>query len=357
LRRFAAGVAASRIAASASPLRAQPQIRLSTTESVYGPSPDVIQAMQEAGRASADPNKEIEQLRAAIGAMHNVSPDHIVLGCGSTEIMRASVNSFASGDKPLIAAQPTFDAIFTFAERAKAEVLSAGLAPNYANDLAQMLALSKGAGLVYLCNPNNPTGTVVRRRDIEEFLRLLPATTKVLIDEAYHHYVGESSDYVSFADRRLDDDRLIVIRSFSKIHALAGLRIGYAITAPNTARYLASRLSAHISGLAARAAIAALADTERIARVAQRNANDRQEFLNQANARMLRSVDSHTNFVMLNTGRSALPVIHHFRSNNIELPEIFPPYDQHVRVSLGTAADMMEFWRVWDLMPAYKMVM
>src|SRR4029453_16242124 len=110
-----------------------------------------------------------------------------------TEIMRAAVNSWASREKPLVAAQPTYDAIFTFAERANVEVLSVGPAPNYALDLPAMLAISNKAGLVYICNPNNPTGTLVPRREIERFIGHLEPTTKVLIDEAYHHYVGDSS--------------------------------------------------------------------------------------------------------------------------------------------------------------------
>src|SRR5262249_25552102 len=162
------------------------------------------------------------------------------------------------------------------------------------------------------------------------------------------------SDYASFADRRLDDDRVIVMRSFSKIHALAGLRIGYAITNSKTARSLALEQRSEMTAVAARAALAALNDKEHLAASAQKNADDRQEFLNQANARMLRTVDSHTNFVMLNTGRAALAVIAHFKSNNIDLPGLFPPLSQHIRVSLGTPAEMMEFWRVWDLQPIQK---
>jgi histidinol-phosphate aminotransferase len=112
-----------------------------------------------------------------------------------------------------------------------------------------------------------------------------------------------------------------------------------------------------MSPVAAKAAVVALNDSDHVAARAQRNADDRQEFLNQANARMLRSIDSHTNFVMLNTGRAALSVIQHFKSNNIELPGLFPPLSQYIRVSLGTPSEMMEFWRVWDMMPTQKMVM
>src|SRR5262249_61125485 len=118
--------------------------------------------------------------------------------------------------------------------------------------------LSGGAvstGLVYICNPNNPTGTLTRRRDIAAFVRELPETTNVLIDEAYHHYPGESADYASFIDRPIDDGRVIVCRSFSKVYGLAGLRVGYAVASPDTARRLnASRLADRVHVRAAGAA-------------------------------------------------------------------------------------------------------
>src|SRR5439155_21580299 len=150
---------------------------------------------------------------------------------------------------------------------------------DYSHDLDGMRARTDAAGLVYICNPNNPTGSLTRRHELEAFLRELPATTHVLIDEAYHDYVGESSEHVSFIDRPLDDRRVMVTRSFSKIHGLAGLRIGYAIAAPDTARALAShRLSDGVNVLAARAAAAALQDAEHVRTNVSRNMDDRQEF-------------------------------------------------------------------------------
>src|SRR5262249_39877129 len=98
------------------------------------------------------------------------------------------------------------------------------------------------------------------------------------------------------------------------------------------------------------AAVAALEDVNHVRECAQKNAADRQEFLDQANARRARAIDSHTNFVMLDTGSSALDVIEHFKENGVTLPQPFPLFDKYIRVSLGTKAEMSDFWRVWDLM-------
>jgi histidinol-phosphate aminotransferase len=219
-----------------------------------------------------------------------------------------------------------------------------------------MLARARAAtSVVYICNPNNPTGTLTRRPDLEAFLRALPSSAHVVIDEAYHHYVDDASDYRSFIDSRVEDARIIVTRTFSKIHGLSGMRIGFAITSPETAAQLtADRPPVAVSVIAARAAVAALGDSEYVQASRTRNADDRQEFFNQANARMLRCLDSQANFVMLDTSGVAHPVAPHFAANRIVLPPPFSPLEQYVRVSIGTPAAMQEFWRVWDLMPGMQ---
>jgi histidinol-phosphate/aromatic aminotransferase/cobyric acid decarboxylase-like protein len=112
-----------------------------------------------------------------------------------------------------------------------------------------------------------------------------------------------------------------------------------------------------VNVVAARAAVTALDDAEHVRMSANRNADDRQEFLNQANARMLRAIDSQANFVMVNTERPALEVIEQFRKHDVVLCQPFPGFEQHIRVSLGTPLEMREFWRIWDLMPVHPMSM
>jgi histidinol-phosphate aminotransferase len=213
---------------------------------------------------------------------------------------------------------------------------------------------SASTGLVYICNPNNPTGSLTRRSELQAFIGKLPAGAYVLVDEAYHHYVGGSSEYASFIDRPLNNSRVIVTRTFSTIHGLAGLRVGYAVAAPEAAAALSDHgLANNLNGVAALAATAALGDTEQVRISARRNADDRQEFCNQANARMLRTIDSHANFVMLNTARPAVEIVEHFRKNGVLVAGPFPTFDKYIRVSLGAPAEMREFWRVWDLMPVH----
>jgi histidinol-phosphate aminotransferase len=340
-------------------IRSSRPIRLHRNENVHGPSPRVMAAMQEAAGhpASRYPDADAEALRRKIAGIHAVAPEQVVLGCGSSEIIRMAIGAFAGPQKNIVAALPTFASIHQYARRAGAEVVDVPLSKDWSHDVGAMLARTEGStGLVYICNPNNPTGSVTRRQDIEEFLRKLPPEVFVLIDEAYHHYVGESSEYSSFIDRPVDDPRVIVTRTFSKIHGLAGLRVGYAVTAARTARTLGSDcLSDGVSVVAARAAAAALDDYEYVRLSVVSNADDRQEFLNHASARMVRSIDSLANFVMLNADRPAGPVFEHFAKHDILVARPVPALESYIRVSLGTPDEMREFWRVWDLMPGGHM--
>jgi len=335
---------------------------LDNNENAYGPSKRSIQVIQGSlDLANRYPDSEYNQLLETIAKLHGITVEKVVLGCGSSEILRMVAASFLGPGKKLVIASPTFELIADEARRLNAEVVSVPLTKVYAHNLNAMLAeVDPATALVYICNPNNPTGSLTPRRDMEGFLHKLPGKVPIVIDEAYHDYVGTSVSDFSFLERPVDDDRVIVVRTLSAIHGLAGLRVGYGVAAARMARQLAAlRLPSDVNVVAARAAAAALTDSDYITACQQRNTNDRQEFLNVANARMLRVLESRTNFVMLKTERHGQDVIEHFRKNNILLGPLVASMSSYVRVSLGTPEELKEFWRVWDLMPpqAHKMEM
>ena len=318
-------------------------VRLHRNESASGPSAMVVAAMRGAAVALANryPDAPVEALRNKLAALHAVTPDQVVLGCGSCDLLSMAVSAFLGPRTRLVVAQPTFELMAHGPRSAGGDVAAVPLRSDYAYALQAMLSHAEGTtGLVYVCNPNNPTGSLTRRQDLEAFIGKLPSTAHVLIDEAYHHYVGGSSEYASFIDRPVNDPRVIVTRSFSAIHGLAGLRVGYAVAAPQTAALLAgSSLPDDLNGVAALAAMAALDDTEHVRTSARQNGDDRQEFCNQANARMLRTIDSHANFVMLNTWRPAVDIVEHFRKNDVLVSGPFLPFDSKLSV-LGPPAEM-----------------
>jgi histidinol-phosphate aminotransferase len=136
------------------------------------------------------------------------------------------------------------------------------------------------------------------------------------------------------------------------------MRVGYAISSAQLARSLSAyHLTFGVNAMGARAAAAALDDADHLRSSSKRNTDDRQEFFNQANARMNRWIDSHTNFVMMKSGLPPQQIIEHFQKNNILLGPLAQEMPKYVRVSLGKPEDMLEFWRVWDALPSHPMVM
>jgi histidinol-phosphate aminotransferase len=335
-------------------------IHLDSNENVYGPTAKVASAINSAtSLVNRYPFMKYDEVTERIAAFHRVKPEQVLFACGSTEILRVAACAFLGTGKQFIQASPTFEALEDYAKSLGSEVVALPLDRTFAHDLGAMLThVGASAGLIYICNPNNPTASITPRRDIETFISRLPATARVVIDEAYHDYVTKSALYSSFIDYPLDDERVIVTRTFSKVYGLAGLRLGYAVAAPKAIAEMRKFVTQDgLNAIVAEVAGVALSDTEGVKEFVRRNINDRQEFVNSAGVRMLMPLDSHTNFVMMNTQHPADPVIEHFKMHKILIGRHFPPMNDYIRVSLGTADDMKAFWQTWDLIPWSKKFM
>jgi histidinol-phosphate aminotransferase len=335
-------------------------ILLYSNENAYGPSVKVLDAITSAAQNSNRyPRMRYNSLAEKIAGIHHVSPEHVLLGCGSTEILRVAACAFLGRGKQLIHASPTFEAIEHYAASVDSEIIAVPLTSAFAHDLDAMLGrVGSSTRLVYICNPNNPTASLTPRKDLETFISKLPASTLVVLDEAYHHYAGASGMYASFLDHPSNDQKLIVVRTFSKVYGMAGLRLGYAIASPKVIQEMRRFTTQdNVNAIATETGFVALDDADGINEFIQRNANDRQEFFNQAMARALKPIDSHANFVMMNTFHLAQDVIQHFRQNNILIGRQFPPMDAYIRVSLGRPQEMRSFWQTWDLLPWAKNLM
>ncbi len=328
-------------------------ILLNSNENAYGPFASVLAIGNPFLDANRYPDHHSDRIAERLAALSKVSPECVVAGCGSTEILRMAGNAFTGPGKKLVTPAPTFEASANYSHVVGAEVVPVPLAADFTHDLGAMLkAAGADAGLIYICNPNNPTGNLTPRRDIEDFIKKLPKNTYVLIDEAYHDFVPAGPDYASFIERPADDDRVIVARTFSKIYGMAGLRLGYAVATKPTAKQLRDqKLEDSLNALVTRCAIVALDDASGYKQAQTRNAADRSEFMRQAATRKLTPIPPSANFVMIKTGRPIRDVIAHFRQNNIAIGRPFPPLDTYARISLGKPEEMKEFWRVWDSLP------
>lgn len=325
-------------------------ILLNSNENAYGASPRSMAAMREA-LSACNRYPDDGDLVAALADFHGVGRENIVVGCGSTEVLRMAAQ-VCTGRK-VITALPTFEALRHYAHACGCDVVEVPLAQDYSHDLEAMLSRVDGdTALVYICNPNNPTASITQAEEIKTFLDKLPPGVQVLIDEAYHHFAAGAPGYGSFLARAAMDERLIALRTFSKVYGMAGLRLGYGVASPSVARKLrgaAALDNINLLGLAA--ALAGLEDDHFVASSTVRNAAERAEFVKQASARSLPVIPSYANFVMLDAGIPVKRVIAHFRENGVLVGRPFPPLQNHVRVSLGLSEEMREFWRVWDKLP------
>jgi len=341
-------------------------IYLDHNENPSGPSNRVLTALASSPVAKGNryPREQYGALRRCLASLHSVEESHILLGCGSSEILRMAVTTLVNSPtgKSLIQASPTYPSMGNYARAMGANVIEVPLTKTYSHDLEQMLKIVQTkniTGVIYICNPNNPTGTLTDRADIEHFVSKLPKNVFVLIDEAYCHFVSPHATYASFLDKPLSDRRVVICRTFSKVYGLAGMRIGYAVCHPDNLNVLeTTQLRYGVGTPSSIAALAALEDKDYVRAAVARNADIRQEFMNQVNIRMLRAINSHANFVMLDPLRPADAVIEHLKAHNIFVAPVLQPMDKYIRVSLGNPEDMREFWRVIDLLPPTgKMVM
>jgi histidinol-phosphate aminotransferase len=320
---------------------------LDSNENPYGPLPSAMKAMQEAlGHANRYP--EPEELEARIATYNHVTPEQVLLGTGSTEILKAAAFAFAGPGKNMVMGDPAFEAPRMFVDMAGGETRKVPLTGNYAHDLEAMAKRADAnTGLIYICNPNNPTASITPAADIEGFLNKIPGNAVVLIDEAYHHFADGQPGYRSFMDHA--GDRVIIARTFSKIYGMAGMRLGYAISAPATIEKLSGfRLPMAMNMVTIAGGLASLDDDGTMKMAAQRNEADRAEFLKQASSRNLTTIPSYANFAMVKTGRPVKDMITAFKSQQVLIGRPFPPMTDWVRVSLGLPDEMRTFWQTWD---------
>ena len=319
-------------------------IRLSSNENPLGPSEATLAAMRAAfAAANRYPAPSEGATRAAIARSHGIPEDSVLLGCGSGEILRMAVFACVAPDRPLVAGAPTFEDPGHYARLLNSDPIDVPVDNALRLDLERMGARASGAGLVFLCNPNNPTGTVHGGAAITSFVErvlALPGSPTVLIDEAYHEYVDDES-YRTAVPMALASPRVIVTRTFSKVFGMAGVRIGYAIARPATLEALRRhKLGNAVNAFAAAGAIAALAGTDAIAAERARNRTVRQ-FTREALADMgLEVPASETNFVMANVRRDVQGVIDACARQGVLIGRPFPPLTTWARISIGTMEEM-----------------
>jgi histidinol-phosphate aminotransferase len=320
-------------------------IQLNSNENPYGPSARALEALGAVQKNAARyPDAAERLLSEAIAAAHGVVPEQVVLGCGSGEVLQMADMAFLRSGRTLVVCETTFEAVLGYARVTGAEAVKLPLTGDFRHDLPRMLAAcDERTGLVYVCNPNNPTGTIVTRDELAFFLERVPRSAVVLVDEAYHHFV-EDKAYASAFEWLPRLPNLVVVRTFSKIHGLAGLRLGYAVGSRETIQAVRAHAAfdnANAGVLAA--ALASVSDAEHVARQRALNHEVRAWVCRELDKDGRRYIPSHANFLMIETGGDVGPLIEAFQRRKILVGRRFPSMPGWLRISIGTQDEMRAF--------------
>jgi histidinol-phosphate aminotransferase len=342
-------------------------VRLNSNENPYGPSPAALKAMTDAfSLAWRYPDEHADALVEQLAKINGVNRDQILLGDGSGEILklcaaaftgpmssdnravplarptRGGALTFMPGRGKMVVADPTFEAILNHARVNGAEVVKVPLTKTFSHDLPKMGAAAI-EGLIYICNPNNPTASITPKNEVREFINKVPSQTRILVDEAYFHY-ADSPDYESVIPMIKEHPNLIVARTFSKIYGMAGLRCGYCVAQTETIQRLRPHQvwdSVNIMALAA--ANASLNDSDQVTNGRRLNSETKRFVTSELDAMGFGHIPSHANFMMIDVKRPVRPLIDALNQRGVQVGRAFPTLANHMRVTIGKQAEMETF--------------
>jgi histidinol-phosphate aminotransferase len=319
-------------------------VRLSANENPYGPCPKALQAITDSfGLVCRYPDEHNNVLIDQLAKLNGVNHDQILLGDGSGEILKLCAETFTGPQNgKLVAADPTFEAILNNASANGAQVVKVPLTSSFAHDLPKMLAAAKG-GLIYVCNPNNPTASITPKEELRDFIAKTPPETMILVDEAYFHF-ADSPDYESVIPLVKDYPNLIVSRTFSKIYGMAGLRCGYCVAQKDTIeRMHQNQMWDSVNCMALAAATASLDDPNHVPNGQRLNKEAKQFTTSELEKMGYKSIPSQANFIMFDCKRPVVPIIKAMKERNVHVGRLFPALPNHMRLTISKKSEMETF--------------
>jgi histidinol-phosphate aminotransferase len=330
-------------------------IHIDSNENARGPGKSSIEALHRAISARVGrgyPPDYVGDLRETIAARYNVGTDSVIIGTGSGPILEAGVRAFCSASKPLVTASPSYGAPEGAARRIGAQIKAIPVDRELKLDLNAMAEAATGAGLVFFCNPNNPTATAHNFAAVDRFVRRVKKAspdTAILIDEAYVDYTYDANVKTAIPLTQ-ELPGVFVARTYSKAHGMAGLRLGYAVGQTATVRAVSQAWSlGSMNTLTAAAGITSLRDTAHMEEERKENARVR-DFTLQAFKRMgFEASDCHTNCIFVNLTRPASEFRDACRKLGVAVGRDFPPMEKtHSRITLGTMEEMRKAVEVFQ---------
>lgn len=322
-------------------------IKLASNENALGASPKAVEAMQTfAAKMHRYPDAASFDLRQALSEHLHIAPETVVVGNGSDDIIHLLGVTFLEPADEVIQGDPSFVRYVAAAILNKAPCHLVPLTPDWVHDLDAMgERINANTRLVFISNPNNPTGTIVGRDAVERLLDKLPPRALLVMDEAYYEYAADAPDYPDSIGWVRDGRNVVVLRTFSKAYGLAGLRLGYGVMPPHVAEWLnRTREPFNVNLMAQAAGIAALSDTAHVARTVALNAEGRDEFYRAFEILGLDYTPSWGNFVWVNVKRDCRQVFDALLRRGVitRTGDIFGA-PTHLRVTVGTPDENAKF--------------
>lgn len=319
--------------------------RLSSNENPFGPSKKAKQAIIDAIDDSfLYPQKYRKELTDTIAELEGVSTDHILLGAGSSELLDAGAKVFGGNGGKIVAADPTYTSLVRSAERYGGEWIKIPLNRSQDHDLDTMeFKVGKDVSLVYLCNPNNPTGKTLSASEIKSFCDAVSSKVPVFVDEAYLDYVADPKAS-SVVECVRQGKNVIVARTFSKVHAFAGLRVGYCVGLPEVIKKLAADGPRNtLSGPSMSAARASLLDYDFIKYSVDRTAESKNMVYGLLDKKGIEYFPSETNFILFPIAMDGNDFRAKMMDKGVSLKTWKIAHQDYCRVSMGVPEDMDKF--------------
>jgi histidinol-phosphate/aromatic aminotransferase/cobyric acid decarboxylase-like protein len=315
-------------------------VMINANENPLGPCPEAMEAVHNiVAKGGRYLYSETDKLQAVIATQEEISPDSVRIFVGSSPALHQAVLAFTSPTRPFVIADPGYEAGERAANFIGTPVVKVPLTPTYAHDVKAMASASATAGLIYICNPNNPSGTLTPKSEIEWLVANKPAGSVVMIDEAYTHIAGApfNSDLVA------QGKDVVLLRTFSKIYGMAGLRAGAAIARPELLDKLGGwgATMMPITGMVA--ATASLQAKDLVPTRRKLIAQVRVDTFNFLERNNFKFVPSVSNCFMVDTGRPGSNAVLAMRKEKVYVGRVWPVWPNYVRVTVGTADEMKKF--------------
>lgn len=320
--------------------------KLNSNENPYGPSKKVRQVLIDSfDIACRYPFEKLGELVQMLAEKEGVTKDHIVVTGGSTEGLKVAGLTYGLAGGEIIAADPTFQSLMNYAENYGAYVHRVPVNEKMEHDLEAMAdRITSKTRLIFLCNPNNPTGTLLDKNALRDFCDTYGHRAVIFSDEAYYDFITEP-EYPSMVELVKKGGNVIVSKTFSKVYGLAGLRIGYLVARPDIATRLKDGVMAMTNTLAIEAAKEALRDDEFYKFSVLKNTEAKKYIYSTLDDLGLEYIKSHTNFVFFRSGRPIGELIPAMEKENVLIGRPFPPMLEWARISTGTMEQVQQFGR------------